>query len=564
MSKLRTIRLLVKHTNLKIAPLIIAVTFSSVLGGLLVYAFAPFVSIVLIGNEPSAFQQIELIAYQIGFRYGDFTVQYILGITLILVAFFNGIAQIFRLKLFNTFCQGIVEKLSNIFFKNYLISDYSSIKMIDSKKLENLILTETYQIMNYFVRPMVEIISAITALTAILLAMILVDFRILYLLVLLSSALICVYYLVRKQFLLLGTERQESQESKHLILNESFQSYKDIRYYEQESLLISRFNLITNTIKKSEVFANVGAELPKLVLEALVPMGVVFFGLYSLINFENQNGEALTTISVLALGLVKMLPDVSRAYRSISLIQFSDPICNLIINELSNSPDDSAKKTNAERYNLKKSIELRNLEFSFNDQKPMFKPVNVNINKGDKVAVVGPSGIGKSTLLDLISGLLRPTKGSILIDSVDLNSIQPCDWLTNFAYVPQEILLMDTSVYENITFRTDLDPLEAEEVNTLIKELNLKDLMSDRENFTVGNRGQKISGGQRQRIAIARALFFKRDIIIMDEPTSALDNQNTQEIINFIFNKSHDKTIFVITHDAALLKKFDKIIALEK
>ena len=158
---------------------------------------------------------------------------------------------------------------------------------------------------------------------------------------------------------------------------------------------------------------------------------------------------------------------------------------------------------------LENCIELKNVEFSFDGKNSLFNPINVKINKGEKVALIGPSGIGKSTLLDLISGLLDPWKGSIEIDSVDLQNYDVSQWLKNFSYVPQEVLLMDTDFNENISFKKDLTLTEKNLIDRLINELNLGDLVSDRDAFKVGNRGQNLSGGQRQRIAIARALFFK-------------------------------------------------------
>ena len=153
MKKLRTITLLIRRTNLNIFPLVISVTVSSVLGGLLVYTFAPFVSIVLLGNQVDGYSQLDSLLELFSTVIPNLTIPYMLGLTLCIVAFFNGIFQYLRLSLFNEFCQGVVERLSNIFFTGYLNRDYLKIKFTDQKKLENLILIETYQIMNYFVRP---------------------------------------------------------------------------------------------------------------------------------------------------------------------------------------------------------------------------------------------------------------------------------------------------------------------------------------------------------------------------------------------------------------------------
>ena len=565
MSNLAILRFLAKSLNLKLNHLAVTVILSSIFGGLLVYAFAPFVSIVLMGNNLNKFQPVEDLFLVLKGMFPELTMPFMLGGALCIIACLNGFFQYFKLVLFNEFCQGLVERLSNTFFKGYLNREYIKVKSTDQKKLENLILVETYQVMNYFVRPLIEMCSAFTAISAILIAILFVDYRIIYLFLCLSVMLIMVYVVVRQKFLLLGTVRQESQESKHLILNESFQSYKDVKYYSQEELVGSRFESVTKNIKTSEVFANVSAELPKLVLEAVVPILVVAFGLVAFVATGNDDGFVLTSIAVLGLALAKMLPDVSRAYRSISLIKYSGPICDVILEELS-QVSMGIKQKNSSNYDLKfdNSIELKNLEFSFDGKNSIFKPINAKINKGDRVALIGPSGIGKSTLLDLISGLLVPWKGSIEIDSKNLQNYDTSQWMKNFSYVPQEVLLMDTDIDENISFKKDLTLFERNLIDRLVNELSLGGLISQRDVFKVGNRGQNLSGGQRQRIAIARALFFQRDIIIMDEPTSALDKSNGQKIIELIFKEFQSKTIFVITHDTNILANFDKVIELEK
>ena len=565
MKNLVTLRFLAKSLNLKLTPLALAVTLSSIFGGLLVYAFAPFVSIVLMDNNSNKFQSVEDVFVVLKGTFPELTMPFMLGGVLCIIACLNGSFQYFRLVLFNEFCQGLVERLSNTFFRGYLTREYIKVKSTDQKKLENLILVETYQVMNYFVRPIIELSSAFIAISAILIAIVFIDYRIIYLFLCLCVLLVIVYVFVRKRFLLLGTVRQESQESKHLILNEGFQSYKDVKYYGQEELVGSRFESVTKNIKMSEVFANVSAELPKLVLEAVVPILVVVFGLTAFVTTGNNDGFVLTSIAVLGLALAKMLPDVSRAYRSISLIKYSAPICKVILEELSQISVGINQK-NKPNYDLKfdNFIELRNLEFSFDGKNSIFQPVNAKINKGDRVALIGPSGIGKSTLLDLISGLLVPWRGSIEIDSKNLQSLDVSQWLRQFSYVPQEVLLMDADINENISFKRDLTRLEKNLIDRLVNELSLGDLISKRDVFTVGNRGQNLSGGQRQRIAIARALFFQRDIIILDEPTSALDNATGQKIIELIFKEFQCKTIFVITHDVKILANFDKVIELKK
>jgi len=181
----------------------------------------------------------------------------------------------------------------------------------------------------------------------------------------------------------------------------------------------------------------------------------------------------------------------------------------------------------------------------------------LEIIKGERVGVIGESGSGKSSLINLLLGLIEPRKGQILIDDVRLNDGNITSWRSKIGYIPQQIYLIDSSIRDNIVFFNDYDN---EKFDKCIEKANLAHFISEDIDDRIGENGIMLSGGQAQRVAIARALYISPDIIILDEATSALDKETEREIINEIYQLDKDITVIIISHNEGILDKCDKII----
>jgi ATP-binding cassette, subfamily B, bacterial PglK len=200
-------------------------------------------------------------------------------------------------------------------------------------------------------------------------------------------------------------------------------------------------------------------------------------------------------------------------------------------------------------------IELVNVTFKYQGADDyLFKEVNLEINKGDKVAVIGQSGCGKSTLVDIIMGMLTLDRGEIIVDGKIINSENMKAWRRKFGYIPQEIYLYDASVADNVTFGRDYDESRVIEV---LKQANIYDYLQTKEGLEtmVGEGGVQLSGGQKQRIGIARALYDDPEILVLDEATSALDNETESLIMDEIYHLSKHRTLIVIAHRLSTLEK---------
>ncbi|EHR1320558.1 ABC-type lipopolysaccharide transporter PglK, partial [Campylobacter jejuni] len=201
--------------------------------------------------------------------------------------------------------------------------------------------------------------------------------------------------------------------------------------------------------------------------------------------------------------------------------------------------------------------------FGYEGKKYLFKNLNLNIKKGEKIAFIGESGCGKSTLVDLIIGLLKPKEGQILIDEQELNANNTKNYRQKIGYIPQNIYLFNDSIAKNITFG---DAVDEEKLNRVIKQANLEHFiknLSQGVQTKVGDGGSNLSGGQKQRIAIARALYLEPEILVLDEATSALDTQSEAKIMDEIYKISKDKTMIIIAHRLSTITQCDKVYRLE-
>ena len=206
------------------------------------------------------------------------------------------------------------------------------------------------------------------------------------------------------------------------------------------------------------------------------------------------------------------------------------------------------------------------MKFFYENKKIVFENLNFEINKNEKIGLMGKSGSGKSTFINLFSGLLKPSQGSIEIDEKQISDTLLEKFQSQITYVPQKVTIFDESVFFNISLETDIKKVNIEKLNIILKELDLhKTIYNLPENINqrVGEKGSKLSGGQCQRIGIARALYRDKDIIVLDEATNSLDVETEKKILDILFNKYKEKTIIFSTHKFNSLKYCDTIYEID-
>jgi ATP-binding cassette subfamily B protein len=306
---------------------------------------------------------------------------------------------------------------------------------------------------------------------------------------------------------------------------------------------------------------------PRFGIEAL---GMVLISVvaYLFVSDKGDFSEAIPVLGALALGAQRVLPMLQLVYSSWTAMLGGQVPLRESLNLLDQPLPNYAGAEPPAPMPFKRSIDLNNLSFKYTKDTPwvLQDGFNLRISKGSRVGFMGSTGSGKSTVLDIIMGLLPPTGGSLAIDGVDITEENQRAWATHIAHVPQTIFLADISIAENIAFGIDADKIDHSRVHEAARQAQIAETIeswSEQYDTVVGERGVRLSGGQRQRIGIARALYKKADVIVFDEATSALDNDTEMAVMDAINGLNEDLTIIMVAHRLTTLKKCTEIVELK-
>jgi len=355
-------------------------------------------------------------------------------------------------------------------------------------------------------------------------------------------------------------------------INHSLGSIRETKILNRESYLTNLFTHQVDKFEKNSFFAYFLTQAPRLFLEFIAVFAVAVTAiLFVITKFSNE--QILPIISLLAVCAVRLIPAFNLIISSLSSRRFSTASFELVSREMTNVPiEDKFRNNNSiggksyKKYFFKNQIKFENVFFLHeNSNAKILQNIFLEIKQGQKIGIIGKSGAGKSTLIDLILGLIKPTKGKILIDNLNLD-YNLRDWQKQIGYVPQDIYLLDDTIKNNIAFGLNANDINQEAILKSIELSRLKDYISSlekKENTVVGNRGIRVSGGQKQRIGIARALYYNPRILILDEATSSLDTFNERKIMEEIYNTTENITLIVVTHRHKSVSNCDKIYLLD-
>jgi ABC-type multidrug transport system fused ATPase/permease subunit len=307
-------------------------------------------------------------------------------------------------------------------------------------------------------------------------------------------------------------------------------------------------------------------QAPRYAMEAL---GMALIATFVLALSHRAGGvaSALPILAMLALGAQRLLPLMQQLYGNWSVVAGSKAALADVLALLEQPIPAGAHLSEPEPLTLKQAITFENVSFKYNSNSPwVLNGINLTIMKGARVGIIGVTGSGKSTALDLLMGLLEPTEGKILVDGHLLSLDNQRAWQRTVAHVPQGIFLSDTTIAENIAFGVTPDEIDYARVRYAAQQAQIADFIESRPEMysaIVGERGVRLSGGQRQRIGIARALYKQASVLIFDEATSALDNETEQAVMQAIEGLSKDLTLLIIAHRLSTLKSCDVIVKFE-
>lgn len=380
----------------------------------------------------------------------------------------------------------------------------------------------------------------------------------------LSFVVFVFYFLQEKRIKEKGVFGQILRAELIKLVNHTIGSIKDIKVLGKESYFSNKFIKMYADNEKYKIYKIIVSNLPQRIHEILIIFLLVGFVFFSK-NLYSSVQEFLGILSLFVISAIRLYPSFSRINSNLIVVKDLSVSFNLICKELELHENLNTLSENiVNKKNLIESIVFNKVSFEISN-KEIIKEVSFEIKKGQFVAIVGKSGSGKSTIIDLIMGLLLPTNGEITIDKDNINKKNMIPKQL-FGYVPQDIYLLDDTIKKNIALGVSDNEIDMEKLNKAV-ELSQLDKFFQKDGNSldtiVGNRGIKISGGELQRVGIARAIYNDPDVIILDEATANLDHKTAIDFINAITELKKKKTIIFATHQPELIKNCDKVIFVE-
>ena len=451
-------------------------------------------------------------------------------------------------------------------FESYLRQPYSWYLNRNSADLGKNILSEIQAIIGNGLNPLIEIMAKGVIAIAMILLLILIDIKLALVVgLILGGAYSLIFYVLRSFLNRIGEVRLNSNKSRFLILSEAFGAIKEIKIKNLEKIFINRFDAPSKNYAKTTAQSQIAKNLPRFFLEAIAFGGAMLLILYLMMKKGNFN-EVLPVIALYIFAGYRLIPSLQQIYNSLTQLAFINPSLNSLVNDLKNLSEIKSYD-NQDNVLFKKKISLNNIQYSYpNSSRVTLKNINLTVNAKNVVGLVGSTGSGKTTIVDIILGLLETQKGTLEVDGKIITKKNIHIWQRIIGYVPQNICLIDDTIASNIAFGIDKKSIDLKSLEKASRIANLHSFVENelekKYQTIIGERGVRLSGGQIQRIGIARALYHSPQVLVLDEATSALDNQTEKAVMDAINNLSKNITIILIAHRLSTVKICDEIYLL--
>jgi len=368
-----------------------------------------------------------------------------------------------------------------------------------------------------------------------------------------------------------GKDNQDYYSSLFKWINQAVTGIKEVKIGNKEKYFVEQYRKYghgyVNAVEKYSILTGT----PKLLIETVAISGIIFYLLYQILTGQDVS-NALPIFGAFAVGAMRLIPSANRINSYMTSMSFLKPFIMSVSDTLQDEITGENIKMDTlevpkERMEVHEKIELKNITFAYpNSDKLIFENATLEIPIGSSVGIVGTSGAGKSTIVDVLLGLLKMQNGGVYADGVNVMTDYR-KWLKNVGYIPQSIFMMDDTVRKNVAFGVSTDEISEEQIWKVLKDAQLDEFvkkMPEGLDTGIGERGIRLSGGQRQRIGIARALYDNPEVLILDEATSALDNDTEKAIMESI-NKLHgEKTLIIIAHRLQTIENCDIVYRVEE
>jgi len=565
MTYLESIKFLLGNKLKRLPPLVFIFILSSLVDLLGIGLIGGYIAIIIDPLFITKAQEIlPIISFLNNFNHEEtiLYIGYVLFITFLvkfcLVLFINH--RIFHFAYFEQ------AKIQKVMINGFLHQDYET--FILSKSAESLASISTYS--SVYKDVLVSGLQVLSSILVIIAAFIMLALVSISTVALLLLMIFIIFYAYNFAFArrLDATGRDFAKGSANLFkgTQEAADGIKEIKTLGKENFFIDSVSNSAEVIAKGGVRLNVFTLLPRNMIEVAL-IGFIVLVITANVLLNEDLTAVLSILSVFAAAMIRITPLISQLQSSANSMVFGRESVILLAKimkdkgiDINEDLETFSKNAYSKSKDVFNQLKLENISYTYpNSSKPSIIDVNLEINQGDFIGLIGPSGAGKTTLVDIILGFLKPSKGILKFNSDDAHN-DIAGWLSHCAYLPQDIFLINGTLKENITLsRENIETKELEEALKLSKLTPILKDLDNGLNTDIGDKGVRLSGGQKQRVSIARAIFNKRDVLLLDESTTALDSETEAAVINELMTLRNEKTIISIAHRISTLKQCNKI-----
>ncbi len=547
---------------LGLALLMVVASFSEMLS---IGAVVPFLAVLTAPDKVFQLEMVQPLVILLGINTPS---QLILPIT-IMFACASLLAGVVRLILIFTSTRisyAIGSELGLSMYRKTLYQPYAIHISRNSSAIVNTLSTKLDMVVGATILNGLTFIANIVMTIAVLCALFYINFSItLITFVSFGAVYLIVIKLIRNR--ILDNGYRISEESKHLVrlVQEALGAIRDILINGYQEGYCKIYKESDKTMRIAQAMNHSIGNSPRFVMESFALLFISVLA-YFLVSQDQGIVKAIPLMGTIALGAQRLLPIIQQAYSMwVGMLAAKGSLDDVLGLLNQNAPINAV--VTREKISFTNCIEFKDVTFRYGKKHAIvLNKINLKIKKGSRVGIIGKTGSGKTTLIDLILGLLFPDDGHISIDGVNLTQLNIGGWQKNIAHVPQAIFLADATIAENIAFGISPEELNDQRLKEVSDMAQLTDFIAslpDGVNTKVGERGVQLSGGQRQRIGIARALYKKSKVIIFDEATSALDDETERAVMNVINGLSEDLTILIIAHRLSTIENCDHIVEIK-
>jgi ATP-binding cassette, subfamily B, bacterial PglK len=464
--------------------------------------------------------------------------------------------------------------LASRLLASYMARPYEFFLNSNTAEMGKNVLSECGAVIAGILSPSMQIVANFLLCSFVVALLLAVDpFIAIAIVVVLGGAYGTIYLLARRRLVTIGEEQVNANFFKYRAAGEALSGIKDLKILGRERDFLDKFSVHARHHARCNASAGTIAQLPRFALETVAFGGILLIVLYSL-NSDRQVDKIVPLLSLYAFAGYRLMPALQQLFASISAVRVNWPALDMLYRNMTQGrvaanidailPDNQM----VPRLPFVHELALRNVTFHYQGaSNPAIRNVDLVIKPNTSIGLVGATGSGKTTAVDLILGLLTPSAGSLTVDGVEIDATNVARWQRNLGYVPQQIYLSDDTVASNIAFGVPEDQIVMADVIRAARVANLhafvERALPEKYQTVIGERGIRLSGGERQRIGIARALYRDPSVLIMDEATSALDGITEEAVMDALHTLTGQKTVIMIAHRLTTVKECDVIYLME-